>query len=108
MSHRILEVVPSPLEQIRANKSLMIRSNVVIFQNAGNITATIDRAWTLAPGEKLSLGGWEEMVMIVHTFQIAFHGDPPIEEDANPLVEGLTMNIANIRHIADYIDKPQP
>lgn len=108
MADRILEIIPTVLPQVRSSRRVKVSANVVIFQNAGNITARLDSGWTLKPGEKLSMGGWAELNMIPHEFLITFEGNPPQGQDPDPLVEIMVMNVANIQKLDDYIIQPTP
>lgn len=107
MSKQIIEIVPTTLMPVFANTSVTVRSNVVIIQNAGNILVTLDDGWTLRPGEKISFGSWENMVVIRHTFRVRFTGSSLIPDEAdNPVVEIYEMKVANVPALADYVDQP--
>lgn len=103
----IIEIVPSIIPQMRSDTRVKTRANAIMFQNAGNVKVVLDEAWTLLPGEKLSMGDYNPEIVLRHTFNVRFVGGSMTEgEEPNPLLEAYELNVSGFSRLANYIDKP--
>jgi hypothetical protein len=60
---------------IDENKQVKVRANSVTFKNAGEQTASLNKWWTLEPGESISIAVSESPVSLIsNTFIIEFSG----------------------------------
>lgn len=89
----IRQLSVSVMNSITTNQKKRIVANLMIFNNSGDETVLLDGTYSISPGEKLTLGGWESLNIFNQEFSFSFSGG-----GTNPRLDILTIDLIDPAH----------